>query len=123
MMKLSNKDINIYYNYVHRFLKKYEHNEEKMETIKTDQIKLLDLEKTVSELKNSLEELNTDQTLQDRRPVNLKSEPAKLPKLKLKNISDQSLNNMWNISILAWRIPIDRGAWRATVHGIANRHD
>ena len=23
-------------------------------------------------------------------------------------------------SILAWRIPMDRGAWRATVHGIAN---
>ena len=22
-------------------------------------------------------------------------------------------------SILAWRIPIDRGAWRAIVHGIA----
>ena len=22
-------------------------------------------------------------------------------------------------SILAWRIPIDRGAWRATVHGVA----
>ena len=21
-------------------------------------------------------------------------------------------------SILAWRIPIDRGAWRATVHGV-----
>ena len=21
---------------------------------------------------------------------------------------------------LAWRIPVDRGAWRATVHGIAN---
>ena len=27
------------------FLKKYEHNEEKMETIKIDQIKLLELEK------------------------------------------------------------------------------
>ena len=23
-------------------------------------------------------------------------------------------------SILAWRIPIDRGAWRATVHRVAN---
>ena len=22
-------------------------------------------------------------------------------------------------SILAWRIPVDRGAWRATVHGAA----
>ena len=22
-------------------------------------------------------------------------------------------------SILAWRIPIDRGAWQATVHGVA----
>ena len=22
-------------------------------------------------------------------------------------------------SILAWRSPIDRGAWRATVHGVA----
>ena len=22
-------------------------------------------------------------------------------------------------SILAWRIPVDRGAWRATVHGVA----
>ena len=22
-------------------------------------------------------------------------------------------------SMLAWRIPIDRGAWRATVHGVA----
>ena len=21
--------------------------------------------------------------------------------------------------ILAWRIPVDRGAWRATVHGVA----
>ena len=27
-------------------------------------------------------------------------------------------------SILAWRIPMDRGAWRATVHGVARvRHD
>ena len=25
-------------------------------------------------------------------------------------------------SILAWRIPMDRGAWRATVHGVAIRH-
>ena len=23
-------------------------------------------------------------------------------------------------SILAWRIPVDRGAWWATVHGVAN---
>ena len=23
-------------------------------------------------------------------------------------------------SILAWRIPVDRGAWRATVHRVAN---
>ena len=23
-------------------------------------------------------------------------------------------------SILAWRIPMDRGAWRAIVHGVAN---
>ena len=23
-------------------------------------------------------------------------------------------------SILAWRIPMDRGAWQATVHGVAN---
>ena len=23
-------------------------------------------------------------------------------------------------SVLAWRIPMDRGAWRATVHGVAN---
>ena len=23
-----------------------------------------------------------------------------------------------NSSILAWRIPMDRGAWRATVHGV-----
>ena len=22
--------------------------------------------------------------------------------------------------ILAWRIPMDRGTWRATVHGVAN---
>ena len=29
-----------------------------------------------------------------------------------------------NSSILAWRIPMDRGAWRATVHGVASvRHD
>ena len=26
-------------------------------------------------------------------------------------------------SILAWRIPMDKGAWRATVHGVAKRHD
>ena len=27
-------------------------------------------------------------------------------------------------SILAWRIPMDRGAWQATVHGVARvRHD
>ena len=26
-------------------------------------------------------------------------------------------------SILAWRIPMDRGAWRATVHGVAVGHD
>ena len=25
--------------------------------------------------------------------------------------------------ILAWRIPTERGAWRATVHEVANRHD
>ena len=23
-------------------------------------------------------------------------------------------------SILSWRIPVDRGAWQATVHGVAN---
>ena len=23
-------------------------------------------------------------------------------------------------SVLAWRIPIDRGAWQATVHGVTN---
>ena len=23
-------------------------------------------------------------------------------------------------SILAWRIPMDRGAWRVTVHGVSN---
>ena len=28
-----------------------------------------------------------------------------------------------NFSILAWRIPTERGAWRATVHGVANSHD
>ena len=26
-------------------------------------------------------------------------------------------------SILAWRIPMDRGAWRATVHGVAKELD
>ena len=26
-------------------------------------------------------------------------------------------------SILAWRIPMDRGAWRATVHGVIVVHD
>ena len=26
-------------------------------------------------------------------------------------------------SILAWRIPIDRGAWRAIVHGITKNQD
>jgi len=26
-------------------------------------------------------------------------------------------------SLLAWRIPMDRGAWWATVHGIRVRHD
>ena len=26
-------------------------------------------------------------------------------------------------SILAWRIPMDRGAWRAVVHGVTVRHD
>ena len=25
-------------------------------------------------------------------------------------------------SILAWRIPMDRGAWPATVHGVAKSH-
>ena len=25
-------------------------------------------------------------------------------------------------SILAWRIPMDRGAWRATVHGVNSIH-
>ena len=24
-----------------------------------------------------------------------------------------------HFSLLAWRIPMDRGAWRATVHGVA----
>ena len=29
-----------------------------------------------------------------------------------------------HFSILAWRIPTDRGAWRATVHGVTElRHD
>ena len=26
-------------------------------------------------------------------------------------------------SILAWRIPTDRGAWWATVHGVTKRHN
>ena len=26
-------------------------------------------------------------------------------------------------SILAWRIPMDRGAWKATVHGVAKESD
>ena len=26
-------------------------------------------------------------------------------------------------SILAWRIPVDRGAWWAIVHGVRARHD
>ena len=26
-------------------------------------------------------------------------------------------------SILAWRIPMDRGAWRATVHGVRKESD
>ena len=26
-------------------------------------------------------------------------------------------------SILAWRIPIDRGVWQATVHGVAKELD
>ena len=26
-------------------------------------------------------------------------------------------------SILAWRIPTDRGAWRATVHGVTKESD
>ena len=26
-------------------------------------------------------------------------------------------------NILPWRIPMDRGAWWATVHGVANRWD
>ena len=26
-------------------------------------------------------------------------------------------------SILAWRIPMDRGAWQATVHGVAKQSD
>ena len=26
-------------------------------------------------------------------------------------------------SILAWRIPTDRGAWRATVHGVGKESD
>ena len=26
-------------------------------------------------------------------------------------------------TILAWRIPMDRGSWPATVHGFANRDD
>ena len=25
-------------------------------------------------------------------------------------------------SILAWRIPVDRGAWWATIHGVAKSH-
>ena len=25
-------------------------------------------------------------------------------------------------SILAWRIPMDRGAWQATVHGVTKSH-
>ena len=24
-------------------------------------------------------------------------------------------------SVLAWRIPVDRGAWQATVHGVSKR--
>ena len=26
-------------------------------------------------------------------------------------------------SILAWRIPMDRGVWRATIHGVAKNRD
>ena len=27
-----------------------------------------------------------------------------------------------HFNVLAWRIPMDRGAWQATVHGILNLH-
>ena len=40
----------------------------------------------------------------------------------LGNVSSEKLRHLHKIihsSILAWRTPLDRGAWCATVHGVA----
>ena len=35
----------------------------------------------------------------------------------LEFLEERGLGN--NVEALAWRIPTDRGAWQATVHGVA----
>ena len=40
-----------------------------------------------------------------------------LPSLSWEDPLDEGMDT--HSSMLAWRIPMDRGAWRATVHGVA----
>ena len=66
------------------------------------------------------------------------SHQASLAAQLVKNLPAVQENQVWwlgwegplenematHFSILAWGIPVDRGAWRATVHGVARvRHD
>ena len=52
----------------------------------------------------------------------VKNMPASAGEPGLTPVSENSLKKKMatHPSILAWRIPMDRGAWKATVHGITS---
>ena len=49
------------------------------------------------------------------------SKPAGLERRSLEAVVGDSKGMATHFSILAWRIPLDRGAWWATVHGVVRR--
>jgi len=50
----------------------------------------------------------------------VKNPPAMWEALgSIPGLGGSSGGNSYHPSILAWVIPMDRGAWRATVHGVA----
>ena len=66
--------------------------------------------------------------LQGNTPVSLVAQMVKrLPTMRETGVQSLGWEGLLekdmatHSGILAWRIPMDRGAWRATVHGVAKR--